>query len=483
MKFGREYETALANDGFPQEWVARAIEYKNLKKAIKKVHRELESLGLDHQTLVNLNELVLHGTTPKPETTASRDYFAGTRPSLSSIPEEFSPQLRILVDGKTGAPLDAKLAPETWESLRKLARYEMVVNRRQEHMGDHAHTHAVAEHVASPPVQQDQARPCSPARVADARWVQVPLASAKDFFQMLEPKLMELDCLRDAETHNLEEEILDLGEAVENVIQPIREGYEAKRGMSYRDLYFWREMFRLYLETPIFYSETERRRGALTYAEARTNLENYDQQLRDTKLLDKMRTPQAKEAARRFLDLNLHILSIMHFQEMNSKAMTKIMKKFNKRTHIEGNEFVSSLAVKYPAIAAKSSAGGFADSIARDMHAEIGSKVLAIVPQLDDWICPVCYGMAWRPVNLGCCRSVFCIRCIIHLQDQDMKKCPMCNSESVLKANGANIHFETMEFLEKYFPMEVKKRQKENERALLVRDYGEDFVKPSCSLM
>ena len=480
MKFGREYETALANDGFPQEWVARAIEYKNLKKAIKKVHLELEALGLDQQTLVNLNELVLHGATPKPEKSPSKDYFAGSRPSLTSIPEEFSPQLRILVDSKTGAPLDAKLTPETRESLRKLARHEMVVNRRQEHIGDHAHTHAVAS-----PDEQDRTREDSPARalIADARWVQVPLASAKDFFEMLEPKLMELDSLRDAETHNLEEEILDLGEAVENVVQPVREGYEAKRGMSYRDLYFWREMFRLYLETPIFYSETERRRGALTYSEARTNLEKYDKQLRDTGLLDKMKTPQAKEAARRFLDLNLHILSIMHFQEMNSKAMAKILKKFNKRTHIEGNEFVSSLAVKYPAITAKSSAGGFADSIARDMHAEIGSKVLAIVPQLDDWVCPVCYGMAWRPVSLGCCRSVFCIRCIIQLQDQDMKKCPMCNAETVLKANGGNIDFETMEFLEKYFPMEVKKRQKENERANLIREHGEDFVKPGCSVM
>lgn len=296
MKFGREYETALANDGFPQEWVARAIEYKNLKKAIKKVHLELEALGLDQQTLSNLNELVLHGTTPKPEKTPNKDYFAGSRPSLTSIPEEFSPQLRILVDGKTGAPLDAKLTPETRESLRKLARHELAVNGRQEHIDDHTHTDTVAENMASAE-EQDRTREDSPARalIADAKWVQVPLASAKDFFEMLEPKLMELDSLRDAETHNLEEEILDLGEAVENVVQPVREGYEAKRGMSYRDLYFWREMFRLYLETPIFYSETERRRGALTYTEARTNLEKYDKQLRDTGLLDKMKTPKPKK--------------------------------------------------------------------------------------------------------------------------------------------------------------------------------------------
>ncbi|PPJ54507.1 hypothetical protein CBER1_02490 [Cercospora berteroae] len=482
MKFGHEYETALANDGFPQEWVAKAIEYKNLKKAIKKVHRELEALGLDQQTLVGINELVLHGATPAPLKDEPKDYFAGTRPVLASIPEEFCPQLRILVDSKTGTPLDAKLAPDTRKSLQKLAQHDQVVGHRQERIGNQAHLHAVREQVTSPD-EDESSRDHSPVRDADAKWVTVPLASAKDFFEMLEPKLMELDSLRGAEQLNLEEEILDLGGAVENVVQPVREGYEAKRGMSYRDLYFWREMFRLYLETPIFYSETEARRGALTYKEARSNLEDYDKKLRETGLMDKMKTPQARLAAQQFLDLNLHILSIMHFQEMNSRAMTKILKKFNKRTHIEGNQFVSNLAVKYPAISTKSAAGGFADSIARDMYAEIGSKVLSVVPQLDDWICPVCYGMAWRPVNLGCCRSVFCISCVIQLQDKHLNKCPMCNAETVKQANGSHIDFDTMDFLEKYFPMEVKKRQKENEKQMLVRTYGEEFVKPSCSVM
>jgi transposase-like protein len=400
---------------------------------------------------------------------------------LTSIPEEFTPQLRILVDRKTGTPLDARLAPETRRSLRKLARHEIVVAGRPGHVGEHAHPTSNGEsgHESS---QEDAATDSK-----DARWVQVPLVSANDFFQLLEPKLLELENLRDEETHNLEEAILDLGEAVENVVQPVRDGFETRRQVSYRDLYFWREMFRLYLETPIFYSETERKRGAITFNEAKSNLESYDQQLRTTGLLDKMKTPQAKAAAKQFLDLNVQILNIMHFQEMNSRAMTKILKKFNKRTHLEGQQFIKGLRGKYPAMMTLSkttgSAGGFADSIARDLHAEIGSKVLSIVPQLDDWICPVCYGMAWRPVKLGCCRSVFCIRCIIHLQDTGMKKCPMCNSETVMEANGGNIDFETLEFLQKFFPMEVKKRQKENERAQLVRDHGEEFVKPGCVVM
>ena len=51
-----------------------------------------------------------------------------------------------------------------------------------------------------------------------------------------------------------------------------------------------------------------------------------------------------------------------------------------------------------------------------------------------------------------------------------------------MKADGRNIDFEAMDFLEKFFPLETKERQKENDRASLVRDYGEEFVKPGCAI-
>lgn len=51
-----------------------------------------------------------------------------------------------------------------------------------------------------------------------------------------------------------------------------------------------------------------------------------------------------------------------------------------------------------------------------------------------------------------------------------------------MKADGRNINFEAMEFLQKYFPMETRKRQKENEKAALVREHGEAFVKPGCAI-
>jgi hypothetical protein len=482
MKFGQEYQHTLAREDFPQHWRDSAIEYKHLKKCIKKIHCELESIGLDAETLSHLSEWV-----QPPDSNgaahADKGYYSASLPALDSVPEEFTPQLRVLVDSKTGRPLDATLAPETKEALRKLARHEMVTAGRRDHLGGAVQRPQAARKSSVVSITDGENED-----VPETRWVQVPLASAQDFFDVLAPKLQELETLRKAETEKLETEILDLGDAVENVVQPVREGFEAKRDVSYRDLYFWREMFRLYMEKPIFYSETEARRGALTFNEAKSRLQEYDSRLRETGLLAKMRTPAAKQAAQHFLNLNVDILKIMHFQEMNARAMTKILKKFDKRTHLEGQIFVQNLRKQYPALITngkttqQQSAGGFANSIARDLHAEIATKILAIVPQLDDWNCPVCYSMAWRPVNLGCCRSVFCITCIIKLQDDKVKRCPVCNQETVLTADGRNLDFEAMDFLEKFFPMEVKKRQKENEKAVLVRTYGEEFVKPGCTI-
>lgn len=496
MKFGHEFEEALAREDFPKEWLHSAIDYKHLKKCIKKVNNELAALGLDAETTIQLSKQLdrRDDEQRKADGAERHEYYSAVEPHLQTIPEEFAPQLRVLVDGKTGMPLDATLAPETKARLQELVKHETVIASRHVHLGHHGRPHEVHEPPSGEHTVDGTVSPIEGNGIEDdgaAQWVQIPLASAKHFFELLAPKLEELEQLRGQETERLEGEILDLGDAVEDVIEPVREGFEAKRDVSYRDLYFWREMFRLYLETPVFYSTSEQNRGALTFADAKKRLQAYDRQIRDIGLLAKMKTLKAKRAAQMFLDLNLNILKIMHFQEMNARAMSKILKKFDKRTHLEGERFLKDLQGKYPALLppkrgekTPGAAAGFASSIARDLHAELSSKVLSIVPQINDWMCPVCMSMAWRPVKLGCCAARFCIRCVIKLQDEGHERCPACNAETVMKADGRNIDFEAMDFLEKYFKLEVKKRQKENEEADLARRYGEEFVaKPQCSIM
>lgn len=461
MKFGQEYQSFFAHEDLSDEWRESAIDYKYLKKCIKKVRGELTSIGLDADTIGHMSEWIDAPQTKQHDDSESKGYYSAVEPGLDTVLEEFVPQLRVLVDSKTGRPLDATLTPETKASLQTLARHEMILSGRRAQFGGAVQPAAPPRRGSADEDADTPARSTSPEH--DARWVQLPLASARDFFDLLEPKLEELDALRIAETKKLEEDILDLGDAVEDVIEPVKAGFEAKREMSYRDLYFWREMFRLYMEKPVFYSETEARRGALTFGEAKSRLQAYDEQLRTSGLMDKMKTPQARRAAQQFLNVNLEILKVMHFQEMNARAMSKILKKFDKRTHIEGQTFLNTLSARYPALSAnnttmlaKNAAGGFANSIARDLSAEITTKVLAIIPQPDDWSCPVCADMAWKPVGLRCCRAVFCIQCIIKLQDQGMKRCPVCNQESVMRANAWNVSFEAMDFLLKYFPMETK---------------------------
>ncbi|KAI7333741.1 hypothetical protein KC315_g4114, partial [Hortaea werneckii] len=240
MKFGHEYEKLLASEDFPKEWLGSAIDYKYLKKCIKKIQIELRELGLDTETIQGLSNPLGAGAADSTRVPAGvrHEFFSAAEPHLNTISEEFTPQLRVKVDSKTGTPLDATLTPETRENLRKLARTELLAAERQTQLGHHAthesHTHSMELATTNPPL---------PDADSDARWVQIPLASAKSFFDLLGPKLEELEHLREAETLKLEDEILDLGAMVEDVVEPVRDGFEAKRRVSYRDLYFWREMF------------------------------------------------------------------------------------------------------------------------------------------------------------------------------------------------------------------------------------------------
>jgi hypothetical protein len=54
MKFAHQLKEALQQEGFPPHWVESAVPYGKLKKCIKKVQRELNSFGLDAETLRHL---------------------------------------------------------------------------------------------------------------------------------------------------------------------------------------------------------------------------------------------------------------------------------------------------------------------------------------------------------------------------------------------------------------------------------------------
>ena len=76
-----------------------------------------------------------------------------------------------------------------------------------------------------------------------------------------------------------------------------------------------------------------------------------------------------------------------------------------------------------------------AGSIAQDVCAQMSKQLVSVVPQINDYLCPVCFAIAYRPVRLQC-KHVFCIRCIIRIQRAQEKFCPLCRADVVLQASA-----------------------------------------------
>jgi E3 ubiquitin-protein ligase BAH len=77
----------------------------------------------------------------------------------------------------------------------------------------------------------------------------------------------------------------------------------------------------------------------------------------------------------------------------------------------------------------------FSENLAKAVCAQVNTSVIAHVPLLDDYSCPMCMELKWRPVKLRC-GHVFCIRCLIVMQTNKQHKCPLCRQLTVVDANA-----------------------------------------------
>lgn len=74
-------------------------------------------------------------------------------------------------------------------------------------------------------------------------------------------------------------------------------------------------------------------------------------------------------------------------------------------------------------------------TMAKYMCAQLSNEVLAIVPQLNDYLCPVCFSISYKPIRLRC-RHVFCIRCMVVMQRSKQTHCPLCRGDVVMQADS-----------------------------------------------
>ena len=370
--------------------------------------------------------------------------------------------------------------------------------------------------------------------------VEVSLTADSEFFDLIYRDMAELERIGHAEQMAITAEVVALGEEVSAVAQPERKkrvwfggGSSGKSSSEEKskargnavvahhkyasDLPRWRELFELYLDAQVFFSTRERDHGkAHTSAQASKQLDWFQDQIKKRGLLQHFQLPSSLVAYQHFLLLNKRLYLNLRFRELNQTAQVKILKSefsstpplfflsfffmfsiavlgtflfssSKKKTNIFFSpEFdkVTALGVSrtFPDALSRRHHDLLVEGMARDVCARIAQDVIAVVPRLEDYTCPVCLSLAWLPVRLKC-RHVFCVRCVIKMQRENQKLCPMCRGEVVMQADLDNLDADLEKFLKRYFRAEVKEKQLANEMERGVELFGEGYKPTSCILM
>ncbi|KAL8243932.1 hypothetical protein R6Q59_010190 [Mikania micrantha] len=462
MKFGANFQESLQHDAYPQEWIDSAISYKKLKKCIKRVQQELESLGLDHETLEKLWQHVGVGATSTVYTDGSEE-SNDDRPLhydfLTRNGTKFVPKLTIALDPKDGSPMDAWLSPETRRVLRQVGRRRSTIKATS-----HGLHHESLPHIHSPGSESTDASethsPDSEDTTDYVETVEIPLTSDSEFFQILRKELNNLATLQNTEQKQMELSIMKLGE-------DIRDLKDSKKKRSKEEIEAWREIFRLYLDSQIFMSSHEHDAGARDAAHAQKQLEYFRKTLTTAQSNKIKISKDASASVERFMLININLLRLLKYQEINQTALTKILKKFDKHTALRSQQSVLTHLKQQQTF--------MTQDLAKATCFTISEELIRLLPQLDDYLCPVCFSITFKPVRLRC-NHVFCIRCLIVMQRDDADHCPLCREKVVLEATEAHLDENLARFLKQNFPEEVKQKQRENEIAAGIDRFGEGYT-------
>ncbi|KAG7284102.1 hypothetical protein NEMBOFW57_010463 [Staphylotrichum longicolle] len=322
MKFGHAFQEALAAASYPEHWVEKAIPYRQLKKLLGKVREELIKNGYDPDTLHQL--LAEHNAEYRLETDDSHLLRPKliVRPSLNGTSLETTPGPRSLAEVSS-------TAPDSPNSV-----------------GPH-----------DPDDDDDHEEP------GGDGWVKIPLNSDGRFFGLLQSDVTELDTLQEEERHAMTDKIHLLGTEIAAVAKPRKSLIK----LSKSDLYRWREIFELYLAAQVFFSTNEAAGGLRKSEKAQKQLVWFQDEVNKRQLPQKFKIESSATAYAQFLALNATLLQNLQFQELNQTAVTKIIKKFDKRT---------SLGVKSTFPKAMYSAHFISEAISKDICAQLAREVV-----------------------------------------------------------------------------------------------------------
>ncbi|GMG27739.1 unnamed protein product [Ambrosiozyma monospora] len=417
MKFAKLFQQVLEEEEVPDDWVQRAVQYKALKKRINKVVDELESIGLAKENM-------------------SLDY------DIKRIERELHPVLNLSV-----SPLMKKVIID---KLREL-KYSYDITT----LGTPENEPKLVELQSN----NDTSSCLSAADpFDDSPFYLIKVYTHEDlkFFQTLYDELEGLGVFKQEQEVIIKNNVENLASVISHVASP-----NAKRS----DMYAWREIFQLYIDTQIFFSTQEHSAGERNIQQSREKFLIFMSRVESSKALRRFKHKESVKLFAEFKQLNEQLLKVSTFQIMNSMAVAKILKKFDKRTRLHSKAI-------FPEVIEKSQQVNILHgSVAKDMCAIIASRLLNIIPQIDDYTCPICCSVAFKPIRLDC-GHLFCVRCLVKLQRKNEDRCPLCRQDVLLNADERNLDTAQMSYMKLYFPKEVKQKQTENEKEVFKEQYG-----------
>ncbi|KAF7368930.1 hypothetical protein MVEN_00219200 [Mycena venus] len=329
MHFSKTFSQLLQE--LPPDLRDNAVDYRQLKRLINQLVKELASLGLGPEVLQDLLQASAKGKSKESATRVEYEF--------NSASGHIEPRLRLWVD-----PPNAPSPPAP-------SRIHEVEDDETE------------SEISSPSASQS----CRHRPILRPKWsrirggnskveIVIPLQSDSAFFQLLVTALQGLSEHLLAIHAQFVETLAELTRMVSDSARPVSSTTSAFKAHSplksdaggvrvdassrKSDLYSWREIFQLYVEAEVFESVSERNRGERTIEEAETRLKQFAERVTTRGLGDgrKLRLPQSRKALESFLELNLFILNVKKFELANAEATRKILKKHTKRTALPSTD-------------------------------------------------------------------------------------------------------------------------------------------------
>ncbi|KAJ7732138.1 SPX domain-containing protein [Mycena metata] len=431
MHFSKTYAQLLAD--LPPELSETAVQYRQLKRLINQLVSELALLGLGPTVLQDLLQTGVDAAAEGTLTDGPRAVYEFNDNNSGSI----EPRLRLWVDPPPHDPLEADDEEAGNGLLRTLQRH------------------------------------VPPAVDAENKLeIVIPLASDAAFFQLLGTTLQALSDHLLTMQAQFVKTLRQLTVTVSDSARPVSytstsfRAHSALRSnaggvrvsaSSKSDLYAWREIFQLYVETEIFESVGDRNRQDHSVDECEKRLKQFTDQVAERGLsgADKLKLPRSRQALQSFLQLNRFILNVKKFELANAEATRKILKKHAKRTALPAPDADSP-----PARALLPLRDA---SLPRILVQELGTTLLPVIPSLDDYACLICTSIAFKPIRLAC-GHLFCVRCLVKMQKRGDAQCPMCRAPCVLRADRSNVDWALLNFMRDWFPQESTLKLQQNER-------------------